>query len=207
MQTIKDSRYLYPISLITLGLLTRFAFIWHPSEVVFDEVHFGKFINGYLTGNYFFDIHPPLGKLILTLGAIIGGFNPEFEFTTIGEIYPDYSFIFLRLFPNLFGALLPVSVYYFVLSIKGSRVCGLLAGLAIVFENAILTQSHFILLDSIFLFFSFTGLTLFFLYRQHTQKLYFLFGAGLLLALSVSIKWTAFSFFWVCLDNFISGSG
>jgi len=195
MQTIKDSRYLYPISLITLGLLTRFAFIWHPSEVVFDEVHFGKFINGYLTGNYFFDIHPPLGKLILTFGAIIGGFNPEFEFRTISEIYPDHSFIFLRLFPNLFGALLPVSVYYFVLSIKGSRVCGLFAGLAIVFENAILTQSHFILLDSIFLFFSFNGLTLFFLYRQHSQKTYFLVGSGLLLSLAISIKWTAFSFF------------
>jgi dolichyl-phosphate-mannose-protein mannosyltransferase len=195
MQKIIYSRYIAPLSLIILGLLTRFAFIWHPKEVVFDEVHFGKFINGYLTGNYFFDIHPPLGKLILTLGAIIGGFNPEFEFKTIGDIYPGYSFIFLRLSPNLFGALLPVSVYYFVLSIKGSKVCGLLAGLAILFENAILTQSHFILLDSIFLFFSFSGLTLFFLYRQHSQKLYFLYGAGLLLTLSVSIKWTALSFF------------
>ena len=151
MQITKDSRYLYPVILIIAGLITRFLFIWHPKQVVFDEVHFGKFINGYLTGNYYFDIHPPLGKLIVTFGAIIGGFNPEFGFGRISENYPDYSFIFLRLFPNLFGALLPVSVYYFVLSIKGSRVCGLLAGLAIVFENAILTQSHFILLDSIFL--------------------------------------------------------
>jgi len=195
MQTIKDSRYLFPIILITLGLLTRFAFIWHPSEVVFDEVHFGKFINGYLTGNYFFDIHPPLGKLIVTFGAIIGGFNPEFGFGRISDNYSDYSFIFLRFFPNLFGALIPAAVYCFVLSIRGSRLCGLLAGLAVVFENAILAQSHFILLDSILLFFGFSGLTLFFFYRQHPEKTYFLIGSGLLLTLAISIKWTALSFF------------
>lgn len=195
MQKIINNRYAAPLCLITLGLLTRFAFIWHPSEVVFDEVHFGKFINGYLTGNYYFDIHPPLGKLIVTFGAIIGGFNPEFGFGRISDNYPDYSFIFLRFFPNLFGALIPAAVYYFVLSIKGSRVCGLLAGLAIVFENAILVQSHFILLDSILLFFGFSGLALFFFYRQRPEKTYYLISCGLLLSLAISIKWTALSFF------------
>ena len=34
-----------------------------------DEHHFGKFVNGYLSGAYFFDIHPPLGKLLLALSA------------------------------------------------------------------------------------------------------------------------------------------
>ncbi len=32
--------------------------------MVFDEVHFGKFISGYIRGTYFFDIHPPAGKLL-----------------------------------------------------------------------------------------------------------------------------------------------
>ena len=36
--------------LSTLSVLTRFAYLAHPREVVFDEYHFGKFVNGYLTG-------------------------------------------------------------------------------------------------------------------------------------------------------------
>ena len=42
-------------------------------RVIFDEFHFGRFVNGYLTGEYFFDIHPPLGKQLLALGAVLGG--------------------------------------------------------------------------------------------------------------------------------------
>ena len=36
---------------------------------VFDEYHFGKFVNNYNDGKYFFDIHPPLGKLTLAFAG------------------------------------------------------------------------------------------------------------------------------------------
>jgi dolichyl-phosphate-mannose-protein mannosyltransferase len=194
MFTRANVRITFPLLILILGLISRSAFIWHPNEVVFDEVHFGKFVNFYLTGKYFFDIHPPLGKLIIALAAYISGLHPTIKFANIGEVYPDYSFIILRLFPNLFGALIPLCIYFFVLSLGGSVLAALFSGLTLVFENAIITQSHFISLDSMLIFFGFTGLTLFFVYRRSTSRSIYLFLAGILLGCSISVKWTGLSF-------------
>ena len=72
--------------LLALGLLTRFSGLNWPRQVVFDEVHFGKFVSGYITGRYFFDIHPPLGKLLIALAAWAGGYDGKQPFEHIGEV-------------------------------------------------------------------------------------------------------------------------
>ena len=61
-------------------------------QVVFDEYHFGKFVNGYITGEYFFDIHPPLGKLLLCLVAWMGGYDGRQSWDKIGvDIPPEVN--------------------------------------------------------------------------------------------------------------------
>lgn len=189
-----QNRYTPPLVLLVLGFVSRFAFIWHPNQVVFDEVHFGKFVSAYFTGNYFFDIHPPLGKLLIALPAYFWDFQPGFDFKSIGEVYTDSSHIALRLIPNLFGALLPVCLFFLVRSLRGSTMAAFFAGITVVFENAILVQSHFILVDSMLFFFGFFALALFFFYRNYSRNPIHLFGAGIFFALSFSVKWTGMSF-------------
>ena len=73
--------------LLALGFVSRFCFLNWPREVVFDEVHFGKFIGAYISGHYFFDIHPPFGKLLIAAVAYHGGYRTTQPFEVIGEPY------------------------------------------------------------------------------------------------------------------------
>ena len=52
---------------------TRFAAITYPHAIVFDEVYFRETALRYLEGSYFFDLHPPLGKLLLAGWAKLFG--------------------------------------------------------------------------------------------------------------------------------------
>jgi len=183
------------ITLLTLSLLTHFLFFGHPNETVFDEVHFGKFVSGYYTREYFFDIHPPLGKLMIAGFAKLFDFEPGFAFAEIGNKFPDKQYLILRFLPNLAGSLLPLVIYLLLVEMGISRTASFFGGLFIVFENALLTQSHYILLDSFLLLFGFLALLFYFRhtrYKIHDTKYLILFG--LFSGLALSVKWTGLGF-------------
>ncbi|KAF9988788.1 hypothetical protein BGZ75_008523 [Mortierella antarctica] len=71
------------ILLTILVLMAVFVRIWKlavPAAVVFDEQHFGGFVADYLKGEFFMDIHPPLGKMLYAAVAYMLGFNGNFDF-------------------------------------------------------------------------------------------------------------------------------
>ncbi|MBI3421301.1 MAG: phospholipid carrier-dependent glycosyltransferase, partial [Candidatus Sungbacteria bacterium] len=59
MQTLQSTTLgLWLLTTASIGL--HFTALDYPRQVVFDEVHFGKFVNAYCcTKERFFDIHPP----------------------------------------------------------------------------------------------------------------------------------------------------
>ncbi|TSC92202.1 MAG: dolichyl-phosphate-mannose-protein mannosyltransferase [Candidatus Berkelbacteria bacterium Licking1014_96] len=179
--------------ILALSITTHFAFFGRPNETVFDEVHFGKFISGYLNHKYFFDIHPPLGKLMISGIAKLSGYKTGFDFKEIGEKYPDNSYIWLRLLPVIFGTLLPLVIFFLARNLKLSTLTSFAAGLLIIFENALLGQSLFILLDSMLLLFGFLGLLLYLMARRK-KSIWIFILAVISLSFSLSIKWTGLSF-------------
>lgn len=86
--------------LFTLAAMSlRLYKISEPRQVVFDEVHFGGFASHYLKGTYFFDVHPPLGKLIIAGIGHIYGYKGTFAFKDIGDAYendPTVPFVQMR---------------------------------------------------------------------------------------------------------------
>ncbi len=187
-----NKRY-YLLILLGLGLLTRFAFFGHPSETVFDEVHFGKFVSGYYTREYFFDIHPPLGKLAIAGFAKLFDFKPGFAFAEIGNKFPDKQYLVLRFLPGLAGALLPLIIYLLLMEMGIPPISSFFGGLLIVFENALITQSHYILMDSFLLLFGFAALYCYLAWKNGKSK-WLLLASGILAGMSVSVKWTGLSF-------------
>ena len=174
--------------LIVLGvsLVTHFAFFGHPNQTVFDEVHFGKFISGYYTHEYFFDMHPPLGKLMIAGFAKAFDFKPEFSFAQIGEKFPDNKYLTLRFLPSLAGAVLPVVLFLLALQLKFTPQGAFFTGLMVALENALLVQTHYILMDGFLLLFGF--LTLLFYFKR--KFLWMAIFGGL----AISIKWTGLTF-------------
>ncbi|KAF7331457.1 Glycosyltransferase family 39 protein [Mycena kentingensis (nom. inval.)] len=185
--------------LVLVACAVRLFRLSKPSSVVFDEVHFGKFASKYIKTQYFVDVHPPLAKLLITFAAFIFGYDGHFEFKDIGKPYEDVPYVAMRLVPALLGiATIPLS-YLTLRGLDCRATTALLASLFITFENALVTQSRYILLDSPLVFF--TALTIFFWvgfcnedkHEPFTESWWFwLFMSGLSLGAVASCKWVGF---------------
>lgn len=101
--TPRAQQYLMILSI--LCFMTRCFKLNDPQEVVFDEVHFGGFASNYLRREYFFDVHPPLGKLIIAATGWLSGYDGSFTFASIGLPYAGTSapFTTMRFVMAAFG--------------------------------------------------------------------------------------------------------
>lgn len=137
-----------------LACLTRFYKISHPSQVVFDEVHFGKFASYYILRTYFFDVHPPFAKLLFAFVGWIAGFDGHFLFDNIGDDYivNKVPYLVFRALPAMLGAL-TVPVVFLTMQESGySLPACLTAACFILFDNAHIGQVRLILLDATLVF-------------------------------------------------------
>jgi dolichyl-phosphate-mannose-protein mannosyltransferase len=108
------------------------------------------------------DVHPPLAKLLLTFMAWISGFvGGSFDFKDIASDYrpANVPYIQMRMLPATLGLLLIPLAYLTLRGLQARPATALLGAILVMFENGLITQSRFILLDSPLIFF--TALTMF----------------------------------------------
>jgi len=131
-----------------------FFFLFYFS---FDEVHFGKFASYYLRRTFYFDVHPPLGRLIVALVSYLVGYDGHFDFENIGDSYIDNKVPYIKLRSGiaLFGALIPPVVFLIMKNMKFSLPTAILVAALTIFDNGLVTQSRLILLDNMLLLFCF----------------------------------------------------
>lgn len=160
-----------PLLLVGLSAATHFIGLGQPREIIFDEVHFGKFVTAYCcTGQRFFDIHPPHAKLLIAATAKLGGYDGELSFEHIGQSYNDVSPWGFRVLPALMGTILPVIIYIILLQLGASRPAAFFGGLVVLLDNALTIQTRIIALDGILLVATFGSLAAYLAAEQAIRR-------------------------------------
>lgn len=178
-----------PVIYTLLSCWTRFHNIGKSNIVIWDEAHFGKFGSHYLKREFYFDVHPPLGKMLVGLAGLLAGYDGSFDFQS-GAKYPDtVPYTAMRVMMATFGVVMVPLGWYTAVELgmswrachlvalmvllgefmySGSMLCEYVCSLVSIIDVAWLCISRFILLDSMLLCFTFT--TVFCLSKFHNQQ-------------------------------------
>lgn len=187
--------YLILLGLAVGGILTHFA-LAYPDQVIFDEVHFGKFVTAYCcTGERFFDIHPPHAKLLIAGAAWLGGYRGGFSFENIGQAYTDVPIAAMRIVPAITGVILPLVIFLLLRTLGVGRTLASLGGSLVILDNAVTIQTRVIALDGVLLVATFGSIAMFLAAKQRSGliRLACFVGAGALAGLAAGTKFTGLS--------------
>ncbi|XP_047394395.1 protein O-mannosyl-transferase 2 isoform X1 [Sciurus carolinensis] len=142
------------LALVTLvSFATRFHGLDQPAHVCWDETHFGKMGSYYINRTFFFDVHPPLGKMLIGLAGYLSGYDGTFLFQKPGDKYEHHRYMGMRGFCAFLGSWLIPFAYLTVLDLSKSFPAALLTAALLTFDTGCLTLSQYILLDPILMFF------------------------------------------------------
>ncbi|KAJ8925580.1 hypothetical protein NQ315_009420 [Exocentrus adspersus] len=136
-----------------LTFLTRYHKISEPDHICWDETHFGKMGSWYINRTFFFDVHPPLGKMLIGLAGYMTGYDGKFAFDKPGDKYENTSYVGMRVFCATLGAMIVPMSFITVEALTRSETAALFASLLILFDVGLITLTQYILLDPILLFF------------------------------------------------------
>lgn len=196
------SRFPYPweLLLFLLSGMVRYYNNLDPAAIVFDEVHFGGFVEGYHTGHYFFDIHPPLGKLSLLWLGYLFGYDPSAcEYKNISDVYPPgCKFYILRRIAATFGCMLAPLTFSIARKLGVSTSAAFLAGCFAAFDMMNVLESRHILVDSQLMFYCALSLWLGLKWFKRcnegpmsvSTRNWWCLALGVSCSCALSIKWT-----------------
>eukprot|EP01134_Creolimax_fragrantissima_P007645 CFRG7645T1 len=181
--------------IVWASFITRLYHILIPATICWDETHFGKFASYYIKGTFYFDVHPPLGKMLLGLVGYLTGYDGQFAFEKPGVAYEGTRYEGMRIFCGSLGACVPPMVFLIMQDLGFGIETSCIAALLLLFDTGTLTLSRYILLDPILLFFvvaSMFSYCRFTTYRRRPFSYYWwkwLTLTGVALACAMGVKW------------------
>ena len=181
---IKHKWWVLLAALTIISAAFRFWRLGYINEYIFDEVYYAKMAQDYIIGVSFFDVHPPMVKLIIELGIRLFGDN------SVGW----------RFFEAFFGTLIVPLTFLIADKLFNNKRVAFLAALFISIDGLMLVQSRTALLDSPLIVFDLAAYLTFLICLDTVSKVkakWWLLGTGIFLGLAAASKWTAIAPFLV----------
>ncbi|ORD93941.1 PMT1 [Enterospora canceri] len=160
---------------------------------IWDESHFGKFAYKYLAGLFYFDVHPPLGKMITAFaGWLSNQHEANYDYEKYSEYPVNYDYALNRSLHAAVGSVVPVFGYLILRLFGLCKSKSLMGSMLFIFDTGMTMICKIIVLDSHML--AFTALTSYLMCRYHfsttlEQRNRLLPVIGLSLGCTISIKW------------------
>jgi dolichyl-phosphate-mannose-protein mannosyltransferase len=182
-----------------------------PNGYIFDEVYFAQDACKDLVGKDYYDPEPPLAKLFIAGGMVVGGtwlhYDRGYQHqvtvdpngTTNDNLcvadgtLPGFGTWGWRLTPLVFGSLIVPLAYLLALRLTRSRFAAFAAALLVCFDGMFFVQSRIAMIDIVAEFFLLLTYWLFLVHRDsRTEPEWWrsLALLGLAVGLAVSAKWT-----------------
>ncbi|KAF9907773.1 hypothetical protein EC991_010643 [Linnemannia zychae] len=164
------------VILSALTAATIYVRLWRmdasPAEVVLDEAHVGKYVNGYLKKEFTYDIHPPLGKLLFAgISKQAGQYDGSFGFDEVGDAYGDkVPYMVMRTAMAIMGALCAPMAYVTLRNKGQSAPTAILATLLIALDNALVANNRFISLEAPLMFFTALSFMSWTMFAKQSQR-------------------------------------
>lgn len=114
-----------------------------------------QFASYYLQRTYFFDVHPPFGKLLFAFAGWLVGYDGAFLFENIGDSYiaNKVPYVAYRSMPAMLGSLTVTTVFWIMWESGYSLPACIVAASLLLLDNAHIGQTRLILLDATLVFF------------------------------------------------------
>ncbi len=192
----KRLQLVYILLVILISSFLYFPNYDYPNKSIWDEVYFVPMAHKYISGTYFMQEHPPLGKLFIALGEKIFNDNPDApgEFYTVKDnvkqIPANYSYRGVRFFPVIFGILASAAFFYLLYLLLGNPHLAFLFSFLYIFDNSLIADGRAALLQSTQIFFMLLALAYFVKLVNKTVKIkiYEYFLLGVLVSLPILVK-------------------
>ena len=176
------------------ALYTRLWNIAMPSQVIFDEVHFGNFSSWYIQNRFHFDIHPPLGKMMMGFIAKTTQYKGDINYASkFGQDYEinELFYVSQRITPAIFSAMTTPFLFLAMRSLSLPTFFSAAAGLILTTDISLIVEGKFILSDG--MLHCFTALHIFALcfFLNNDESVLRAIFAGITLGAASACKYTA----------------